>query len=269
MTIEATSAAATSSAPARRSVKRAALGRLQVWVSRALYFGPGGWLTAGKIPFRIEHRPDFHAHSDMPDYKALRQAWLHGNHANNGGDFSRFYALYQNIDKVLSENVPGDLVELGVYKGNSAFMIATLGRRYGRNTYLFDTFNGFDPRDLHGIDQAHQVQFKDTSLEGVKALVGEDAVTYVQGFFPASLSKIEPPAQVAVVHIDCDLHDPMRDALEFFYPRVAPGGLFILHDYSSGRWPGGAKAIDDFFSAKPERLTLIPDKSGTAIARKI
>lgn len=55
---------------------------------------------------------------------------------------------------------------------------------------------------------------------------------------------------------------------EFFYPRLATGGMLILHDYSSGTWAGAAKAVDEVSAATGEFISLWPDKSGTAILRK-
>jgi hypothetical protein len=196
------------------------------------------------------------------------ELWISGNKTNNCGDIARFYAIYQNVSHVLSENVPGDIVELGVYKGNSAAILATLARESGRQTYLFDTFSGFDSRDLLGIDAGQPVQFVDTALAAVESLVGTESVTYVKGFFPQSIVQIEMPTQIAVAHIDCDLYEPMKAGLEVFYPRIASSGLLILHDYSSGAWPGATRAINEFFANRAEKPVLIPDKSGTAIVRK-
>jgi hypothetical protein len=75
-------------------------------------------------------------------------------------------------------------------------------------------------------------------------------------------------ANYALVHIDCDLYQPMKAALAFFYPRMPKGGMMILHDYSSGLWEGAAQAIDEFCASSGEFLTLWPDKSGTAMIRK-
>jgi hypothetical protein len=61
----------------------------------------------------------------------------------------------------------------------------------------------------------------------------------------------------------------VKAALECFYPRVSPGGILLLHDYSSGHWPGVRQAVDEFFQKLPEKPILIPDKSGTAIVRKM
>jgi O-methyltransferase len=108
----------------------------------------------------------------------------------------------------------------------------------------------------------------DTSLEKVRNFVGTECVEYVVGRFPGSLSTTRISDRFAIVHLDCDLYQPTAAALDFFYPRLSPGGLFFLHDYSSGHWNGCARAIDDFFKDKPERPVLIPDKSGTAVIVK-
>jgi hypothetical protein len=222
------------------------------------------------LPFVIGHRPDFHSDFDrFPQYRELYDLWISRNVVNNSGDLARFYLICQNVAKILEEDVPGDFVELGVYKGNSAAILAALGRGKERHTYLFDTFSGFDARDLRGMDTGRGAQFADTSLAAVQELVGADDVTYVKGFFPESLSQVRLPEKIAVVHIDCDLYEPMKAGLEHFYPRVSRGGLILLHDYGSGHWPGTKRAVDEFFAHRPEKPIMAPDKAGTAVVRKV
>jgi O-methyltransferase len=50
---------------------------------------------------------------------------------------------------------------------------------------------------------------------------------------------------------------------------VVKGGFLVMHDYSSLWWDGVEKAVDEFFAVKPEKVIPIPDKSGTAVIRKI
>jgi O-methyltransferase len=219
--------------------------------------------------YSIVYRPDSdYFFGGIADYRECFEKWILGNECNNSGDLSRFYCIYQNVSYILEQKVPGELVELGVFKGNSAAILTHLGRKHRRTTYLFDTFSGFDRRDLSGVDSHRQVQFGDTSLEAVQRLVGTEMVKFVAGFFPESTANIVLPETIAVAHIDCDLYEPMKAGLEIFYPRLAAGGLLILHDYSSGYWPGVTRAIDEFFADRPEKPILIPDKSGTAIVRK-
>jgi hypothetical protein len=56
-------------------------------------------------------------------------------------------------DQILAENIIGNIAELGVYKGNSAFLLAKLAKTINQKLYLFDTFNGFNHQDIQGIDK--------------------------------------------------------------------------------------------------------------------
>lgn len=185
-----------------------------------------------------------------------------------GGDLARFYFLTMSIDQLFKEHIPGDFAELGVYKGATASVLAIMARRSGRNVYLLDTFEGFSQRDLVGVDAAKNLEFGDTSIEGVRAVVGNDSVHFIKGYFPESAENIPNDTKFSLVHIDCDLYAPVKSGLEYFWPRLSPGGFMIIHDYSSFYWDGAEKAVDEFFSNKPEKVLLIPDVSGTAAVRK-
>jgi hypothetical protein len=220
-------------------------------------------------PYFVEHKPEYHWFSkSIPGFPSLYKYWILNN-PKNIADTTRFYLLYQNVSRVLDQGLPGDIVELGVYKGNSAAILAYLARKHGRHLYLFDTFSGFDRRDLLGIDARHHAAFEDTSLETVKERVGTDSVTYVQGFFPHSCQSVNLPAKIAVAHVDCDLYEPTKAALDRFYPLVVPGGILVVHDYGSGVWSGVTSALDEFLADRPEKPALMPDKSGTALVVKV
>lgn len=207
----------------------------------------------------------FNQHSE---FKTLLPKWLHGYDFNNAGDIGRLYALMLNVKQVIADGVPGDMAEVGVFRGNSAAVLAHYARLSGRTVYLFDTFEGFDSRDLKGIDKQRGEDFSATSLPEVEKLVGQNNVEIIKGYFPQSIPPALNDKNFAVVHLDCDLYEPMRNGVEFFYPRLSPGGLMLLHDYSSGHFPGAKQAIDDFTRTIPEYVVLLPDKSGTAVLRK-
>jgi hypothetical protein len=173
--------------------------------------------------------------------------------------------MLEQIDK---EKLGGDLAELGVYKGNTAVLLANFARARHKTVYLFDTFQGFSRADMRGIDANRQDAFDDTSLEKVKSLVGDERTKYIAGHFPESAAAVTGDLSFCLVHLDCDLYAPMKAGLEYFYPRLVPGGFLVLHDYSSLDWDGAEKAVDEFLADKPERVIPIPDKSGTAVIRK-
>ena len=195
--------------------------------------------------------------------------WTRGNLKNNIIDFSRYFFLNLCIDYLLEENLDGNVAEVGVYKGNSAFLFSKFAQRRNKTCYLFDTFEGFNSKDLVGKDiHANEDAFVDTSLEMVKKLIGEKNIVYVKGYFPESLNQIGGIDDLILVHIDCDLEKPVLSALNYFYPRIRKGGFLIMHDHSSFYWPGAQNAINEFFKDKMEFIIPIPDKSGTCVIRK-
>jgi O-methyltransferase len=88
-----------------------------------------------------------------------------------------------------------------------------------------------------------------------------------QGRFPDTAGMVAAGAKFVLAHIDCDLYAPAKAALEFFYPRLVPGGFLIVHDYSSNFWPGIEKAVDEFFGSS-NRIVPMPDKAGSIVVRK-
>jgi Macrocin-O-methyltransferase (TylF) len=225
------------------------------------------WSPRRLAPCFLAYYPD--SLRSFTDSRDLYRRWIRGNRKNNNGDASRFMALMLNLRQLQNERIEGDFAELGVWKGNSAAILARFAAESGKKLFLFDTFSGFDSRDLVGIDEAAKFQFKNTSISYVQETVGHNEITtYVQGFFPESITPEVAECKFSLAHIDCDLYEPMKAALEFFYPRMSKGGMLILHDYSSGIWPGVTRAIDEFTNATGEHLSLWGDKSGTALIRK-
>ncbi|MDR1922004.1 MAG: TylF/MycF family methyltransferase [Candidatus Adiutrix sp.] len=222
------------------------------------------WLTA---PFRLEYNPDslwhFKAH---PEAAALFKLFVKGQENNNSGDFSRFFSLLLNLKMLGRRNVPGDFAEVGVYKGNTAAILAYYAAKQQRKLYLFDTFKGFDDHNLAGVDAKISPAFQDADFNEVKKLVGHPEVCrYFIGLFPDSLPLEMADKKFAFVSLDCDLYQPMKAGLNFFFPRMASGGLLFLHDYSSGFWPGATQAVEEFIGEHSLSLVLLPDKSGTPV----
>ena len=93
-------------------------------------------------------------HHRTPEFRALYQSWIAGNRRGNGGDLTRLYAFILNIKHCLADGVAGDFAELGVWRGNSAAVLAHFAALSDRRVYLFDTFTGFDARDLRDVDGA-------------------------------------------------------------------------------------------------------------------
>ena len=183
-------------------------------------------------------------------------------------DNTRRDMLILLLRSILERNVHGDLAELGVYKGHTARLIHYYMPE--RNLHLFDTFEGFTDRSVaseraHTNNTISPLHFSDTSLDAVKTYIlpQNNNVKFYKGFFPESIPDTLTTTRFAFVHLDADLYEPILNGLEYFYPKMSPGGIIIIHDYNA--WPGARKAVDDFFAEKPEVPIPMPDKSGSAL----
>jgi O-methyltransferase len=175
------------------------------------------------------------------------------------------------LRSVVERAVPGDFAELGVWKGYTAKLLHHYAPE--RTLHLFDTFAGFDKRDLsaeaghtgHRIDSR---DFSDTSVRSVLEYIQpvRETVHCHAGFFPESVPQDLEKKNYAFVHLDADLYEPTIQGLRFFYKRLSIGGFLLMHDYNA--WPGVRKAADEF--SRDERLIIIPlpDKSGSALIVK-
>jgi hypothetical protein len=147
---------------------------------------------------------------------------------------------------------PGALAEAGVYRGGSAKILCAA--KGDAPLHLFDTFAGM-PAVNPAMDGAFRAgDFADSTLAHVqKFLAAYPNVHFHAGIFPASAAALTDPELVfKFVHLDLDLHASTRDALEWFYPRIARGGLLVSHDYGDVTVPGVKRAFDEFFRDKPE-----------------
>jgi hypothetical protein len=180
-------------------------------------------------------------------------------------DVERLMFLSLAFDQICKEQLEGDFAELGVYKGSTAALLARHARRLRRRLFLLDTFEGFDERDFTGPDAGRSHGFADTSLE----TVGEEATTFIKGYFPQTAGELPADGRYCLVHIDTDLYAPIWSGLEYFYQRLVPGGFLIVHDYGSLAWAGAEKAVDAFFADKPECVVHIPDSCGSAVIRRV
>lgn len=191
------------------------------------------------------------------DFAAMFRRWTEGRPKGNERDAVRMLFLALNITGL---RAPGAFAELGVWRGHSARLMHDLAPE--RTLYLFDTFEGFDRRDV--TDPTHLAHFRDTSVAQVRAFLGDPAnLLIISGRFPDAAHLVPDGERFAFVHLDCDLPGPTRAALAFFYPRLSPGGIIVVHDYNSGRWPGLREAVDGFMADKPESLIQAPDRGGS------
>ncbi|HCS66909.1 MAG TPA: hypothetical protein DIW34_01410 [Oribacterium sp.] len=219
----------------------------------------------------------------------------------------RLSALRLQAREIEERNLPGDVAELGVYQGVFAAEINRLFPR--RRLWLFDTFEGFHPRDLDmeaeqtGVRKPRK-SFADTTVELVRArLPYPEQARFVKGYFPESLQQLEgdegcfeamrnlhkvekntdkaensskaqrptgthADLRFALVSLDPDLYAPTLAGLQYFYPRLVPGGRILIHDYTSCQFEGVKKAVDQYCRAQGLFVLPLMDLHGTAVLLK-
>ncbi|GGK24558.1 hypothetical protein GCM10011583_65710 [Streptomyces camponoticapitis] len=176
---------------------------------------------------------------------------------------------------VVRHNIPGDIVECGVWRGGSmqacAKTLLALGET-DRGLHLFDTFEGMPPptaedlrRDGKSAEELLAAQGKDrpiwaiASLEDVQAgfervpYPGE-RVHYVQGLVEDTVPQ-QAPEQISILRLDTDWYASTKHELEFLYPRLVSGGVLLIDDY--GYWQGSRQAVDEFLEKTGERLLML------------
>lgn len=168
------------------------------------------------------------------------------------------------VEAVLENNVPGDLLEAGVWRGGATIFMRAVLRVHGvedRNVWVTDSFEGMPAPDTEkcGADKGYDLsgcEYLVASLEDVKANFErfgllDERVKFLKGWFRDTLPRA-PINKLSVLRIDGDLYESTMDALSSLYDRVSKGGFVIIDDYYS--WPPCRQAVDDFrknLSASP------------------
>lgn len=160
-----------------------------------------------------------------------------------------------------SRTPAGPFVEVGVYRGGTAWNLAIVARAQKRKLHLYDTFSGTPYESPEHGDKHKTGDFSDTSVEFVQKLI-PDAILH-PGIFPATYME-NPIKGIAFAHIDCDQYLSVKACCEFLWPNVVSGGIMIFDDYIALK--GCIKAVDEFFGSV-ERIDPLTDHR--AIVRKV
>lgn len=172
-----------------------------------------------------------------------------------------------------AEGIAGSIVEAGVCDGGSAGLLACAIREGGvdRDLWLFDSFEGLpEPSEMDGIEARGWQGEAQGSLRRLHRLfsklqVDMSTVRIVPGWFHETFPTVAVD-KVALIHIDADWYESVKLCLEFWYPKVVPGGYVVLDDYDS--WPGCHRATDEFTEQLSHRVEIIRTGVGGAFFRK-
>lgn len=159
------------------------------------------------------------------------------------------------MEQVLKNNVPGDFIETGVWRGGSTIFMRAILKEYGvsnRQVWVADSFQGLPPPNAEEYPQDtgdvhHTIDELKISLEQVKANFAcygllDEQVHFLKGWFKDTLPTA-PITQLAVVRLDGDMYESTIDAMKALYPKLSVGGYLIVDDYCISSC---AQAIHDY-----------------------
>ena len=179
----------------------------------------------------------------------------------------RQMALVSATRYLVRQNIPGCVVECGVWRGGSSMAVAYTLRQENaadRNLYLYDTFNGMtSPTDVDmttdgTLAQTHLDNDVDKTLTWCVAGIEDvqrnmEATGYpqtrvhlIKGPVESTIPERSPAEGIALLRLDTDWYESTRHELIHLFPRLVDGGILIIDDY--GHWTGARKAVDEYLA---------------------
>jgi O-methyltransferase len=154
----------------------------------------------------------------------------------------------------------GALIEIGVWRGGTAALIATRARDLGLRDkiYACDTFSGIVKA---GAEDPHYVggEHADTSARSVETLFYDtlklDNIEILSGIFPEETGAKVANLKFRFCHIDVDIYQSAKDVAEWIWERLVPGGIIVYDDYGWDTTPGIARHVDAQLTLK-DRIVL-------------
>jgi O-methyltransferase len=147
------------------------------------------------------------------------------------------------VETVIREDVPGDLIETGVWRGGATIFMRGVLKAYGeasRNVWVADSFEGLPPPDpgRFPADAGDELYKKGGLAVGVEQVkhnferygLLDDQVKFLVGWFKHTLPEA-PIDELAVLRLDGDLYESTWQSIEALYPKLSPGGFCIVDDY--------------------------------------
>jgi hypothetical protein len=180
----------------------------------------------------------------------------------------RLHNFRRLIERVIRNDIPGDIIETGVWRGGASIMARAVLKAWNvtdRKIIVCDSFQGLPPPNVELWPADHDSNLHTypdlaVSLEQVQANFTrhgllDEQVVFLKGWFRDTMPQV-PSSTLAVIRLDGDMYESTIDPLNHLYDRLSPGGWLIIDDYSI--IPACKAAVQDFFGRRGIKPKLRP-----------
>jgi O-methyltransferase len=196
----------------------------------------------------------------------------------------RIRSLASALEQVITNNIAGDFVECGTWRGGLGALIldSVVNKSKDKKLYIYDTFEGMpkpseqdDQRAVEEYAKMCDGEYSDWCRAGQDAVKHtlshvcedyQDYCVFVQGMVETTLDQTVPDT-IALCRVDTDWYESTKKEFEVLYPRLSPGGIFIVDDYTD--WKGCKKATDEYLNKlDPDTYTTTTVDGSMVIFKK-
>ena len=245
-----------------------------------------------KFNFKIEHKNSWYKRNEHliaeisdDELKIIKQI---SNYSMSTP--ANHWAIIQSIKHISQNNIKGDIVESGVWRGGNLILFKIFLDKYNlkKKIFAYDTFEGMsEPEKLDktfdgkssiellkklekkNVDRKENILIADCSIEQViknfnENVIKNDLITIKGKVEETLLNKDNLPSKISLLRLDTDWYSSTKIELEILYPLLEKNGILIIDDY--GYWQGARKAVDEYFLDKKVTIFKI-DFTGRMIIK--
>lgn len=167
--------------------------------------------------------------------------------------------ILRELQGVINNNVPGDMVEFGCYVGTTSVHAQRFLQGTERNLWVYDSFAGLPEKTQADMSPAGE-QFKAGELNATKAQFIRNfkqahlPLPYIKKGWFSDVSPNDLPEKISLAFLDGDYYYSVHDPLKLIWPRLSPGAVVLVDDYMNEALPGAKRAVEDWLRKHPAKL---------------